>query len=118
MEDQAPYNRLINAMKQQAEEDKEFMEDVQEVFEDLNLHNSIYAELLLELARALTSFSIDGVDDPTSELEIDEYLGKGINLHSAIGSLHDYAKNDDDVNLDVALAYILREKERRILNEL
>lgn len=117
MEDIEPYTRLIKAMKEQSEEDKQFMQRVNTAFEALNLHNSIYAELLVDLAEILTEITIEH-QSPASELELDEQHGAGINLYSAIGSLYDYLEGDDDVCLDVALAHIFREKERRILNEI
>lgn len=118
MEDQEPYTRLISAMKQQAKEDKEFMAKVQDTFETLNLHDSITANHVLELAHFLTTCAIDASANPTSELEIDENHGKGINMYQAVGNLYDYIESDQTYNLDSALAWIFREKERRILNEL
>jgi len=118
MEDQAPYRNLFTAMKEQAEQDKVFMERATIALENLNLVNSPYAEMIVSLVEDLADFTLSSGDEPIAELEIDEEYGKGINLYRIAGSLGDYARDDDDEDLDVALAYIFREKERRLLNEL
>ena len=123
MEDNVPYGNLIRAMKQQSEEDKIFMQEVALAFEDLNLHNSIYAQELVKLARTLRCYSIESVDDPAAELELDRDRGLSINVGTAIRALDHYAKplrkdGEKLIHLDIALVSLFREKERRILNEI
>lgn len=122
-EDQEPYNRLLNAMKRQEVEDKIFIDKVVEAFTDLNLHNSIYAEFLLELASLLCQHSLCTVVDPAGEMELDRDRGMSLNIGPAIRALSKYASplregGEQYRELMVAIVSIVREKERRILNEL
>jgi hypothetical protein len=119
MEDQAPYRNLMDAMKEQKLRDEQFVIVATTAIQNLNLINSQYAEMLVRLADLLTSFAMEEGEDMSSEFEIDPEYGKGVNLYRIVGALQDYEKDDgDEVNLDLALAYIFREKERRWLNEI
>jgi len=120
---QAGFENLLHRAKQQAEEDQLFMQEVYRAFEELNLHNSIYAELLIELAHRLVDYSLSTVDDPGAELELDRDRGMSANLAKALRSLKYYSEpirhgGEDEDDLDTALLAIMREKERRILNEI
>lgn len=117
MENLDPYRTLLVAMKEQDEEDKQFFERAQSAMEDLNLHNSIAADLVVQLAEDLTEYALTSDLDGLAEMEIDRIYGKGINLYLIVHALNEYEEEDNTEYLDVALAYILREKERRILNE-
>lgn len=123
MEDQEPYSRIIKAMIKQEKEDNIFMQKVEAAFEELNLHNSIYAELLIKLAGTLVTYSINSIEDPAGELELDRDRGLSVNIARGIRALKDYSAplrefGEQMVDLDAALLAIFREKERRILNEI
>jgi len=116
---QAGFENLLNRAKQQAEEDQLFMQEVYNAFENLNLHNSIYAEVLIELAHRLVDYSLSTVDDPGAELELDRDRGMSVNLAKALRSLKYYSEpirqgGEEEDDLDTALLAIIREKERRI----
>lgn len=123
MEDLEPYGNLIAAMKRQTTEDKIFTNKALVVLEELNLHNSIYAELLIKLAKTLVTYSINSIEDPAGELELDRDRGLSVNIAAAMRALDIYSWHSRDggeqnVDLDAALLAILREKERRIINEI
>lgn len=123
MEDYQPYSRIVKAMIRQQREDEVFMTRVQTAFEELNLHNSIYAELLVKLAGTLVTYSINSIEDPAGELELDRDRGMTVNVAAAVRGLKDYSAplrefGEQIVDLDKSLLAIFREKERRILNDL
>lgn len=118
-----PYNNLIAAMNRQSAEDKILLENAVLAFEELNLHNSIYAVQLINLAKTLVTYSINSIDDPAGELELDRERGMTVNIAAGIRALDEYSKplregGEQLVDLNAALLAIFREKERRILNEI
>lgn len=123
MEDVEPYGRLLKAMQKQSEEDQVFLHKATTAIEELNLHNSIYAEQIIGVAKLLTTFTIATVEDPAAELELDRDRGMSVNLAAAMRCLNDYSAplregGEQMVELDRAILAIFREKERRILNEI
>ncbi len=117
MENTDPYQPLLAAMREQELEDQLFLSEAYETLSELNLYNSLYAELVVELAEDLSSIVLSRASDTLAEMELDEEYGRGINMYQVIGALDDYDTDDDPTSLDVALYYIMREKERRILCE-
>lgn len=119
----APLQNLINESLRQSSEDIEFLRKVTQSFEELLLHNTIYAEILLETAKQLKDYSLETVFDPANELELDRDRGAAANISKAMRLLKDYSQSlrdggEQQYDLDNALIAIIREKERRILNEL
>lgn len=122
MEDITPYKRLVTAMKEQEEEDKEFLQEATASIEELNLHNSIHAEEIVNLTNRLTYLNVEKFGDPANELSLDE-RGMSLNMGAALSSLYNYTQLVEDGgeqmdDLDTALIAIFKEKERRILNEI
>lgn len=118
-----PLQNLMNESFRQAQQDEEFLKKVYVAFEELNLHNTIYAEILLKLAEQLREYSLETVFDPANDLELDRDRGAAANITKAMRLLRDYSLSireggEQEYDLNNAIIALVREKERRTLNEL
>lgn len=118
-----PFQNLFNEMKRQESEDTKLMFEMNKAFDELNLHNTIYCELILALTKQLKDYTLNTIEDAASELELDGDRGLSVNIAKAMRSLQQYALplrrgGEEEVDLDEALFAIFREKERRVLNNI
>lgn len=118
-----PLSDFFSAIKKQSDDDKRLFREMAQSFEELNLHNTIYCELVIELVKRLKDYSIDTVNDPASELELDADRGLSVNIARAMRDLRQYSlpvRSGGEVieDLNDCLLAIFREKERLVLNRI
>jgi hypothetical protein len=123
-----PVIKMLHTAIQNAAPDIEKMNDGCDLFCRLFDMNSIQAELIMDLMEELIELNASEVDDvsmtTTPSISLSKgFSGKGFNIGKAYESLQTYSgknrrTNEDPVDLTNALVYIIKEQERRIINEL
>ncbi len=119
----APLQALQRAMDDQQQEDQAFLLHAIGVLEQLQLHNVINLDIIVEISEQLISDSLRSMDSPVSKLKLDKNNGLGANIADALTHITNYTSEDrrtnqDPDDLDRAIIALIRERERRILNEL
>jgi hypothetical protein len=107
---------------QMQHEQAERLAYVTEAISRLDSVNSIHVDIIFDAVEMLEEKNL--LDhDPINDIALDERLGLGVNISRAQDSLKRYSSNDrrtneDPTDLYEALYHIVRELERRTLNEI
>lgn len=120
---QPPINNLMIAIQRQENEERAFIQDFIDKVTQLYTVNSIQAEVVLDIVDSLFNYNLSKNDDSAGRLELDKNRGLSINIGAAYRALDSYSSEDRRMgehheDLITASMAIIREAERRILNDL
>jgi hypothetical protein len=111
-------NNLAVAINQAMQDEHRFVNEAANTLADLHQVNSIQAEIVLHIARALTELNV-GAED---EIRFNDNLGMGNNISSALRDIQTYYStdrrtNEDPEDLMCAITHLIDEINRVYLNQ-
>lgn len=118
----APMLQLQRAMEQQEEDDAHFLKYLSGNLEELMNFNAIQVTVVNDVVLLLLEESTRALESAANRIQLSEH-GLGANIAEALQAIEDYTSKSGpnearSALLDQAIIALIRERERRILNDL